>query len=86
MKKASKSARFGGCLFAQNPLYDTLRLQAEGVGQTFQLCVVLLHVIQLGDLGSGVTEEIGYLLHGQALDCSVGLLNAVDQGRGECMS
>ena len=24
MKKASKSARFGGCVFAQNPLYNTL--------------------------------------------------------------
>ena len=53
MKKASKSARFGGCLFAQNPLYDTLRLQVERVGQTFQLCVILLDVIQLGDLSCG---------------------------------
>ena len=56
MKKASKSARFGGCLFAQNPLYDTLRLQVERVGQTFQLCVILLDVIQLGDLSCGVAE------------------------------
>ena len=54
MKKASKFARFGGRLFAQNPLYDTLRLQAEGVGQTFQLCVVLLHVIQLSDFCCGI--------------------------------
>ena len=59
MKKASKSAQFGGCLFAQNPLYDTLKLQAEGAGQTFQLCVVLLHVIQLSDFCCGMSEKIG---------------------------
>ena len=49
MKKASKFARFGGCVFAQNPLYDTLRSQVEGVGQTFQFRIVLLDIIQLGD-------------------------------------
>lgn len=86
MKKASKSARFGGCLFAQNPLYDTLRLQVERVGQTFQFGVVLLDVIQLGDLGRGATEKIGYLFHGQAFDRSVRLLDSVDQGRGEGVS
>ena len=78
MKKASKSVRFGGCLFAQNPLYDTLRLQVERIRQTFQLRVILLDVIQLGDLCRSVSEKIGYLFHSQALDCSVGLLNAVD--------
>ena len=45
MKKASKSARFGGCVFAQNPLYDTLRSQVERIRQTFQFGIVLLDVI-----------------------------------------
>ena len=78
MKKASKSARFGGCVFAQNPLYDTLRLQVERVGQSFQFRVVFLDVIQFCDLCRGVSEEIGYLFYGQALDRSVGLFDAVD--------
>ena len=86
MKKASKSARFGGRLFAQNPLYDTLRSQVERICQTFQFRVVFLDIIQLCDLCCGVTEKIGYLLHGQTFDRSVGLFDAVDQRGGKGMS
>ena len=78
MKKASKSARFGGCVFAQNPLYDTLRLQVERVGQSFQLRVVFLDVIQFGDLCRGVTKEICYLFYSQAFaGCLMPLISVV---------
>lgn len=63
-----------------------MKLEIEIIGQAFQLGVVFLYVIQLGDLGRGVSEQIGSLLHGQALYGAVRLLDTVDQGCCEGMS
>ena len=44
---------------------------------------VFLHVVELGDLGGGVPQEIGHLTGREGSDAAVRLLDSIDQHGGE---